>query len=244
MREGGAPDGALPGGGSPDGGSPDGGSPDGGSPDGAAPDGAAPDGGSPDGGSPDGAAPDGAAPVPGAVKARRRSLPHFDAPGAIQFVTFRLHDSIDPRRFASDRAHADESDDDDLMDAGSGTCLLRVPDHAEMVANALRHFDGSRYRLHAWCVMPNHVHVLMTCIEPHRLADVVKAWKRVTARELNRSTGRTGAVWAHDYFDRFMRDTDHFNATMRYLEHNPVKAGLVSDPSEWRWSSAHRSDKR
>ncbi|MDM7995892.1 MAG: transposase, partial [Acidobacteriota bacterium] len=124
-------------------------------------------------------------------------------------------------------------------DEGHGKCWLKDPRIAELVENALLHFDGERYRLIEWCVMPNHFHALIETIEGHSLSDVVHSWKTFTAREANLLLGREGAFWMPDYFDRFIRNEQHLEAVKEYVRNNPVKAGLCSNPEDWRWSSAH-----
>ena len=104
--------------------------------------------------------------------------------------------------------------------------------------DALLHFDGEHYRLLAWCLMPNHVHVVIETMGGHPLSDVVRSWKTFTARLANIQLGRAGAFWHADYFDRFMRNEEHLAQTVQYVENNPVKAGLVETPGDWMWSSA------
>jgi putative transposase len=108
------------------------------------------------------------------------------------------------------------------------------------VEGAMLHFDGDRYRLLAWCVMPNHVHVVVEPTDESGLGTVVLAWKSFTAHRANRILGRRGPFWHKDYFDRFIRDEGHLARTIDYIENNPVKAGLASTPSSWPWSSARR----
>jgi len=86
--------------------------------------------------------------------------------------------------------------------------------------------------------MPNHVHVLISGVPGVTLGSVVSSWKRFTAREANRRLGRTGAFWQDDYWDRFIRNEEHFFATVEYIDQNPVKACLASDPRSWPWGSA------
>jgi len=114
--------------------------------------------------------------------------------------------------------------------------FLSEPKCAESVEQALLHFDGERYRLLAWCVVPNHVHVVVEQIPG--LSKVAHAWKSFTAHEINRILGRNGAVWMREYFDRFMRDNDHLSTTIAYVEQNPASAGYVERAADWRWSSA------
>jgi len=173
----------------------------------------------------------------------RGYLPHFDSPERIQHIVFRTADSLPPhlrpdmqdvRRFSETL--------DGLLDTGAGACPLAVNSAATTVEKALLHFDGERYRLLSWCVMPNHVHALLEQIEGARLAEIVKSWKAFTAAQINKETGAAGRFWARDYFDRFMRDEAHLAQTVAYIENNPVKAGLCHEPAQWRFSSArHRS---
>ena len=104
--------------------------------------------------------------------------------------------------------------------------------------DALKHFDGERYHLHAWCVMPNHVHVLVTPLGRHTLSSIVHSWKSHTANRANKRLGRRGAVWMPEYFDRAVRDERHFIAAVEYIENNPVQAGLCEQATDWEWSSA------
>ena len=88
--------------------------------------------------------------------------------------------------------------------------------------------------------MPNHVHVLITLRSGQDLAPIVHSWKGHTAAAINRHHGRTGTVWRREYWDRFIRDEAHWLAAIRYIEENPVKAGLVAEAQQWPWSSAAR----
>jgi REP element-mobilizing transposase RayT len=99
-------------------------------------------------------------------------------------------------------------------------------------------FDGERYRLLAWVVMPNHVHVLVQLDQQHPLPKVLHSWKSYVANQANKILGRSGPFWQREYFDRFIRNEDHYRNAVRYIEDNPVKAGLVMLPEDWRFSSA------
>ncbi len=126
------------------------------------------------------------------------------------------------------------------LDAGSGQCWLRDAKIAGIVEDALHYFDSERYRLQAWVVMPNHVHVLLTLLEGHSLSSIVHSWKSFTAKEANRALGREGQFWQVEYFDRFIRNEKHFVAALEYIELNPVKAGLCAKREDWEFSSARR----
>jgi putative transposase len=106
------------------------------------------------------------------------------------------------------------------------------------VQTALLYFDGQHYRLIAWCIMPNHVHVLIETWPGYPLDKVLHSWKSFTALQANRLLDRTGEFWAREYYDRFIRDERHFAQTVAYIEQNPMKAGLVESAETWPFSSA------
>jgi REP element-mobilizing transposase RayT len=98
-----------------------------------------------------------------------------------------------------------------------------------------RHF----YELHAWVLMPNHVHMLLTPSEP--LPTITRWLKGSTARAANLLLGRTGKpFWRNESFDRLVRNTDEFTRIKRYIEYNPVSAGFVDSVEDWHWSSARQ----
>ena len=173
----------------------------------------------------------------------RGYLPHCDTPGLLQAVTFRLADSLPAdvlnglRQDAGDDAEKHRKIEA-LLDAGYGACWLKQPEIAEIVEDALLHGDGQRYCLLAWCVMPNHVHVLIETREGWLLSGLLHSWKSFTAKSINRRLGHTGTVWMQDYFDRYIRDDHHLAAVIAYIHANPVKAGLVRNEREWPHSSA------
>ena len=169
----------------------------------------------------------------------RGYLPHFDSAETTQFITFRLADSL-PKSVAETLAR--KSDDfaevDERLDAGFGVCWLRQEEIAVAVESAILHFDDVRYRVLAWCIMPNHIHVVIDPSEGHRLGDIVHSWKSFSANKANRLLERKGAFWHRDYFDRFIRNERHLARTVEYVENNPIKAGLAAESKDWPWSSA------
>jgi REP element-mobilizing transposase RayT len=173
----------------------------------------------------------------------RGYLPHLDAPDLVQHVVFRLADSL-PVHVRDELAGAPRDHRVDLadvaLDQGHGRRDLANPMIAELVQRALLRFDGERYSLIGWCVMPNHVHVLIETRPGYRLDRIVHSWKSFTAHQANRVLRRIGAFWAPEYFDRYMRDDTHLAATLAYIEENPVKVGLCQDPIKWSFSSAAR----
>src|ERR1700730_2089888 len=136
----------------------------------------------------------------------RGYLPHFDSPETVQFVTFRLADSLPTAVIEGLRVQDEVLQRlDHELDTGLGACWLRQPEVASLVEGALLHFDKERYRLLAWCLMPNHVHVVIEILDGHSLSAIVGNWKSFTAKRANAQLGRTGSFWHADYFDRYMR---------------------------------------
>jgi len=188
----------------------------------------------------------------------RGYLPHCDHPGLLQSITYHLADSLPaavlqqigtelrtlpPERQDTERRRRVEA----WLDAGHGSCVLRLPEAAECVLDTWRRFAGERYDLIAWVVMPNHVHVLVRVYKGVPLAKVVQSWKSYTGRRIRALTeeGRAGArrprgqrVWMREYWDRYIRDERHFQMAVDYIHQNPVKARLAGTARGWPWSSA------
>jgi len=162
----------------------------------------------------------------------RRNLPHWQQPDATYFVTFRLANSLpeEVRERFEEMQRLDDSGAfawiERYLDAGSGDCILGIPEHAEIVVSSLRHFDGKRYALGSFVVMPNHVHVLVQPIGPATLTSVMHGWKSYTAHELQRRTGVTGRVWQEESFDRIVRDDAELSKYTAYILANPTEAKL------------------
>ena len=125
------------------------------------------------------------------------------------------------------------------LDHGHGQCYLKNPDVAELVQQALLFFDGDRYKLSAWVIMPNHVHALVTPHKGRELSRILHSLKSYTATEANKLLARRGTFWQPESFDRYIRDAKHFASVVRYIENNPVKARLCERPGDWPYSSAH-----
>jgi REP element-mobilizing transposase RayT len=192
--------------------------------------------------------------VPGGWHSRGY-LPHFESAGATQHVTFHLADSLPQTVLLQLEAElkslpAEKRDVERRrrveawIDAGHGSCVLRKPGIADMAQGSLLSFDSQRYRLLAWVVMPNHVHVLFTPMNGWTVAKIVAGWKKFTARKICddlRDRGETagGPVWHREYWDRYIRNQRHFAQAVEYIHLNPVKAGLVGRAESWRWSSAY-----
>jgi putative transposase len=181
----------------------------------------------------------------------RGYLPHFERAELIQHVTFHLADSM--AKEAVERMDTDirclppEKRDAERrkriqawIDAGHGSCVLREPAVAGMVQNALLFFDGQRHRLLAWVVMPNHVHVLFQPVNGWTVAKIVASWKKFMARKISGNANLLiGAVWHREYWDRYIRDEYHLQQAVKYIDENPVKAGLAAVAEDWHWGSAY-----
>ena len=171
------------------------------------------------------------------------NLPHWRQDGVTYFVTFRLNDSIPQtklRQWLTERKqwldnHAPPHDVAtqrefnerftqrflQWLDAGHGECILRRSDVRELITDTLRHFDGQRYRLADWVIMPNHVHVLVSPLGDRKLSSILHSWKSFTAQTINRLLSRQKPVWQKESFDHIVRSAESFERIARYIQNNP-----------------------
>jgi REP element-mobilizing transposase RayT len=119
------------------------------------------------------------------------------------------------------------------LDTGSGACHLHKPAVARLVCDALLHFDERRYRLFAWCIMPNHVHVIAKLFPGNSLSAVLHSWKSYTAKRVMDLIEITGSLWQREYYDHLLRNETEFERAVRYVVENPIKAGLRNWPWVW-----------
>ncbi len=186
----------------------------------------------------------------------RGRLPHWETDDAIYAITYRLADSLPAHVLAElqeERARqegiaeipSDSNSRGDekrmayamskrvsqYLDKGSGACHLRDARVAAIVRDALLYFHGNRYRLHAWCIMPNHVHVILRLIPGWSLDKVSHSLKSFTAKEANKILGRKGSFWQREYYDHIVRNEDEYWRIMEYVLGNPQAAGL----EDWPW---------
>ena len=176
------------------------------------------------------------------MDARRRNLPHWQQGHAWCFVTWRLKDSLpavklrqlldektrwiechpEPRDEATENEYHERFTHklDEWLDQGHGACVLREPENARIVANALRYFDGQRYELATFTVMPNHVHALFRPCGENTLSSILRAWKGFMAREINKRMGVSGALWQEESWDRLVRGEAHFFKCAEYVRNN------------------------
>jgi putative transposase len=196
----------------------------------------------------------------------RGYLPHCDFPGLIQFVTFRLADSMPTSRrgewehlLAIEDVREKRAKLEEYLDRGLGECLLRDPQMARPTEETLLDSHDRECGLLAWCVMPNHVHVLLH-VWQKPLWKLVKSWKVHVAFEAkraglecqtpvrreesasadtpNRGSALQSRFWQREYWDTFMRNEEQERKAIHYIENNPVKAKLCRTAEEWAFSSA------
>src|SRR5262249_14464440 len=127
---------------------------------------------------------------------------------------------------------------EDFLNAGKGACLMREPSIGRIVNDAIYHFDGERYVIHASVVMPNHVHVLVQPANGHSLESILHSWESFTAHEMNDQLNRSGEVWQVEYFDHVVRDRNDYDGQIRYIRENPDRAGLHN----WPWTRVSDGD--
>ncbi len=208
----------------------------------------------------------------------RIRLPHIQPVGALYFVTFRLGDSLPqpifkkmkdemeqnilkikkefPRNF-KEKVNIEKKRffgkfEHQLDSHPYGNCYLKRPDVAAIVSEKLQEYDGVHYELCAYCIMPNHVHVLFDFTPQvlHKdltymdevpetylpLCKVMQLIKGGSSFSINRLLGRKGTLWQRDYFDYYVRNHKEFNNILIYILENPVKAGFVKEREHWPFS--------
>lgn len=197
-----------------------------------------------------------------------RNLPHLQPPGATLFITFRLAGSIpvaaqhklraetvalkaklltidDPgerQEFASQEQRRLLGKWDSVLNmAQFGPTWLRDARIAQLVSESLHYRDARFYTLLAFCIMPNHVHVVFTPLREsedtyYSMAKIMQSLKGYTAYQANRILGQQGAFWQHESFDHVVRSAAEGQRILNYVLNNPVKAELVQDWSEWPWN--------
>ncbi|MFD2721813.1 transposase [Hymenobacter monticola] len=194
----------------------------------------------------------------------QRFLPHRLAPGESYFITFRLAGSL-PRkvvlqlieerelrlREANPSAAVNPGERkgffttfDAVLDrANYGPCYLTKPAEAAIVQAALHFADGVGYDLLSYCLMPNHVHLIvhLPVDATAPLARTLQRLKSHTARHLNRLRSSEGRVWQRESYDHRIRNARELAATIAYTLNNPVKAGLAADWQQWPYSYWHEA---
>jgi REP element-mobilizing transposase RayT len=170
----------------------------------------------------------------------QRHLPHWIPGENPIFVTWRLAGTL-PHRPTEPVSFLEQ--DQKLDRHPIGPLWLGDERIAKMIVEALLYGEvKSMYRIHAFVVMPNHVHVLWTPVTAH--SEIMQWLKGTTARRANRILGRHGTFWQDESFDHWTRNQREFDNVSAYIEFNPVSAGLVEHAEEWVWSSASRDSRQ
>jgi len=199
----------------------------------------------------------------------RGYLPHLELEDSTYFVTFRLAgtlpkkvlEQLQQERWTTleiakkEKRKLTEQEQTRLkyvestkihryLDQGIGDCWLREPSVAAMVNESIRHFDGSRYVSHALCIMPNHLHWLLTPIQgslPSKvdspLISIMHTIKSYTSHQANKLLKRQGSFWSKEYYDHLVRSSEEFGRLLIYILENPIKAGLCKRWDEWPWTT-------
>jgi REP element-mobilizing transposase RayT len=128
------------------------------------------------------------------------------------------------------------------LDACYGSCHLRQPELSQIVSESLLKFDGERYELTDFVVMPNHIHLLAAFADESAMLKQCEGWKHYQAVRINRAIGRSGRFWQQDGFDHLVRSVEQFEALRRYVALNPTEARLKEgEYCHYSKSGPHRS---
>jgi putative transposase len=189
----------------------------------------------------------------------RRHLSHLYLPNAVYFITFRLArslpklaiDELNEKSRLQKKSWISFVDyDKALAKSAANIHWLARPEVADMVAEAIRFQDGKDYKLIAFCVMPNHVHLVIgvgecdllgsvrqvSNLSNKTMSEIMHSLKRYTARMANKTLMRSGPFWQDESFDHIVRDEADLERIVQYVVYNPVKAGLVKDWRDWKWT--------
>jgi putative transposase len=198
----------------------------------------------------------------------RRNLPHIQPRGATFLVNFRLAGSLPSEIVEQLRIEANRLEkniqtikdqkeklllrnegqyilfikwDEALHKSQTGPFWLRDERIAEKVANSILYHDNNWFDVLAYCIMPNHVHLVLMPYEisetsDYSLTKIMHNIKRNSANHANKILGRTGAFWQHENYDHFVRNDAELERIIKYVLYNPVKANLVKEQTDWKWS--------
>ena len=174
----------------------------------------------------------------------RGYLPHIEG-AEYQMITYRLADSLpkDVLDSMKDETNTQKRREqiESYLDAGYGGCWLEMSQVAQVVIENWLHFDGEKYKIIAYVVMPNHVHILIQVFKGVLLSSIVHSWKSYTSKAIMKLVVENAGeppvlpIWQAEYWDRYIRNQKHFDAAIEYINQNPVKAGLVQKPEQWLW---------
>ncbi|MBR5080770.1 MAG: transposase [Victivallales bacterium] len=187
-----------------------------------------------------------------------RTYPHWELQNVVYHACFRLADSVPidrQREWLAERKqiqdickkeqrtlredemkrlrHLYSDKIEHFLDVGYGSCVLQMPKVAEIVRGSLEYYNKIKYLLHAWCIMPNHVHVIFQTLAEHSHSEIIQGWKSYTAHAINKYLGLHGSLWQGDCYNHIIRSSNEYYQQIRYVWNNPLKAGHAK--WEWRW---------
>lgn len=201
----------------------------------------------------------------------RGYLPHIEDHASTYFITLRLAGTLP--RSVLERIQADlnglrksrqtgklpPSEEQRLkyletikiqnyLDRGFGDCWLKRPEIAGVIKEAVEHHDGQSYASHICCIMPNHLHWILTPTKKKDtgeldslLIPIMQRFKSFTAHTANTLLKRTGSFWSREYYDHRVRSSEEFYKLVQYTLQNPVKAHLCTNWKDWRWTILSRT---
>ncbi len=178
----------------------------------------------------------------------RRHLPHLYFNEGIYFVTYRLADSLPSKKyeltnnvsrqwdFQKFKEHF--NDYDLLLDKASfGSNYLRIKNIADICASSILHYNNSELKVICYCVMSNHIHLLFKLMPENRgISKLMQSIKGYSSRECNKELKRKGTFWQNESYDRWLRDENEYRYTINYILNNPVKAGIITDWKDWKYT--------
>ena len=197
----------------------------------------------------------------------RRKLPHIHPQNNPLFITFRLVDSLPAAVLAELQAQREKElqaaktpaeryeiqkkyfghYDKWLDRCQHGHDWLKQENIAQIVADEIHRADSHHYELYAYCIMPNHIHLLIrsliekfppsimpSAISP--VAEIMRLLKGRTARYCNLALNRSGKFWHHESYDHYVRDEKEMERIILYILNNPVKAGLAQEWKDWKFT--------
>ncbi len=194
-------------------------------------------------------------------------IPHINANNHLQFITYRLSDSLPHNIVEKIKQDISLFDEDKktteriklvekYSDKGYGASFLIHPNIADLIITNLKFHNLIKYELISWVIMPNHIHILIKQMNDN-IGDIVKSWKSYTSKIILKQSNilfekkglyqpnvkvlndilNSRNIWYKGYWDRYLRNEDEYWRCVEYIHNNPVKAKLVESAKEWQFSS-------
>ncbi|MDO9578731.1 MAG: transposase [Candidatus Cloacimonadales bacterium] len=194
----------------------------------------------------------------------KRNLPHYQPENGVFFITTCLANSLPPKKLKEIKEKKNDfeqmlkqvsksqkiivlqefhnryfKDFDDFLDSQRNNCWLSQADLRNIIIENLFYWNNLKYYLFAFCIMPNHVHIILkpklkSSCSYESLSDIMFSMKSYTANECNKILDRNGSFWLHESYDHYIRNADEFDYYVDYVQQNPVKAGLIKKWSDWK----------